>query len=89
MIDEIQDGTLTAEEYAKSIDIFMAVTWALKAVENVKSTTTVNCFRHCGIKLNDVLVRNEVQEIEIPSAVSVVVKDLVSFHRRFPLASSI
>ena len=63
----------------------MAVTWALKAVENVKSTTIINCFRHCGIKHDDALVSNEVQEIEIPSAASVVVKDLVSFHKRYPL----
>ena len=84
MIDEIQEGQLSAEEYAKSIDIYMAVTWALKAVENVKSTTIINCFRHCGIKHDDVLVSNEVLEIEIPSAVSIVVKDLVSFQKRFP-----
>ena len=79
MIREIQEGKLSAEEYAESIDIYMVVTWALQAVENVNSTTIINCFRHCGIKHDNVLVSSEVQEIEIPSAILLVVKDLVLF----------
>lgn len=47
-LDKINGTSLSATQISKSIDILTAVCWVKQAWDQVKTTTIVNCFKHCG-----------------------------------------
>ena len=75
----------SAEDFSKSIEIYDAVAWAVKSVNDVKKTTIVNCFGHCHIRemsqinLDDTELSDCVENVEISAEIAVDVADIVDW----------